>query len=97
MVCIRFVISLDAWKTKLKLPETCRLIKVIATHSVTLPKHKVSCYKWRKMAGVLLRETSLREALASHSIQTGVRDVCGHSDVGERVCVFFKLFLKGQK
>lgn len=34
----------------------------------------------------------LRETLASHSIHTNVRDVCGQNDVGVCLCVF-NLFL----
>lgn len=71
----------------MKLAKTCRLIKVIATLTVTLPKHKVSCYKWRKMAGVLLRETSLRE-LWHHIPFTQACVMCADRVTSVCVCVF---------
>lgn len=62
MVCVVFVWSLDAQIPNSKLPKLAGLSKwSLHTFSLTLPKHKVSCYQWRKMAGVQLRETSLRE------------------------------------
>lgn len=47
------------------------------------------------MAGVFTPRDFTGGALASHSIQTAVRDVCGQDDVGGclQVCAFLLLFI----
>lgn len=75
---------------KVKLAKTCRLVKKKAI-SITLPKHKVSCCKRRKMAGVLLRETSRTEPWR----HIPSRQACVMSDVGR--CLCFRLVFKRTK
>lgn len=70
---------------KFKLAKSWRLIKVI---SVTLPKHKVSCCKRRKMAGVLLRETS-RTELWRHIPSRQACVMCADRMTSVGVCAFF--------
>lgn len=89
MVCVLFAVSSDAWITKLNLPKLVGLLKKAI--SITLPKHKVSCCKRRKMAGVLLRETSRTEPWR----HIPSRQACVMSDVGR--CLCFRLVFKRTK
>lgn len=86
-VCQKF----GCLNTKIKLAKTCRLIKVKSQHSrLHYPQHKVSCYKWRKMAGVFTPRDFTQGALASLSIQISVRDADRMTSASVRVFACFR-------
>lgn len=65
-VCCQFRCS----DTKIQLVKSCKLIKVIATLSASLPERELSYSKRRKMAGLFLREISLHsKALTSQRVR----------------------------
>lgn len=57
IVRVPLEVRCDTWIVKLNLPKSDQSDR----NTVLVPEDKVPCCTWRKMAGVLLRETSLRE------------------------------------